>query len=686
MQIVDFLNANPIKYALTINPTIYTLCIENFWATVKVITVNGEVQLQALVDGKKIIIIESTVRRDLQLEDVKGVDCLPNATFFEQLALMSSKTTAWNEFSSTMASVIICLAIDQKFNFLKFIFESMVKNSDNVGKFLMYLRFRQVFLDKQLERVSNHNRIYVTPSHTKKIFGNMRRVEKGFSRRETPLFQTMVVQDQAEMGEGSTNPTDPHHIHTIIQPQKKQKPRKPKRKDTQIPQSSGPTEHVADEAVYKELDNSLVRAATTASNLEAEQDSGNIIKTRSKDIPNEVGSQGTTSGGGPKHQETMGDTISQTRFENVSKLSNDLLRARVNTLRRGKDSLKLNELMELCTNLQQRVIDLETTKTTQANKIASLKRRVKKLEQKKRSRTYGLKRLYKVGLIARVESSGDEERLGEDASKQGRINAIDVDEDLTLVNDQDNADMFDVNTLTGDEVLAKPEVAVKDVNLTVDEVSAATTTTTAIILNPRKGIVITKLGTSTTTTTISSQPSQAKVQDKGKGIMVEEPVKSMKKKDLVRLDEEIASKLQARFDEEERLTREKDEANVPLTEEWDDIQAKVKADYQLAQELQAQEQEELTDEEKARLFVQFLEQRRKHFASKRAEEKRNRPSTRAQQRNIITELVEESSKKVEIEMEENLKKAEAEVMEGSSKRAGTKLEQEVTKKQKVDDV
>ncbi|GKF52207.1 hypothetical protein Tco_0148674, partial [Tanacetum coccineum] len=130
-QIVDFLNANPIKYALTINPTIYTSCIKQFWATAKAKTVNGEVQLQALVDGKKIIITESIVRRDIQLEDAKGVDCLPNATIFEQLTLMgyakisqkltfykalfspqwkllihtilqclSSKTTAWNEFSS----------------------------------------------------------------------------------------------------------------------------------------------------------------------------------------------------------------------------------------------------------------------------------------------------------------------------------------------------------------------------------------------------------------------------------------------------------------------------------------------------------------------------------------------------------------------------------------------------------
>ncbi|GJX31989.1 hypothetical protein Tco_0241844 [Tanacetum coccineum] len=87
----------------------------------KVKTVNGEVQLQALVDGKKVIITESTVRRDLQLEDAKGVDCLPNATIFEQLTLMG-----------TMDSAINCLATNQKFNFTKYIFESMVKNLESM--------------------------------------------------------------------------------------------------------------------------------------------------------------------------------------------------------------------------------------------------------------------------------------------------------------------------------------------------------------------------------------------------------------------------------------------------------------------------------------------------------------------------------------------------------------------------
>ncbi|GKE61896.1 hypothetical protein Tco_1512263, partial [Tanacetum coccineum] len=104
---------------------------------------------------------------------------------------------------------------------------------------------------------------------------------------------------------------------------------------------------------------SWVTVWCTASSLEAEQDSGNITKTQSKATPNESSSLETTSSGGPRCQETMGDTIAQTRFENVSTQSYDPLLVRGNTLRSGKNSLKLIELMEFCTNLQQRVLGLE---------------------------------------------------------------------------------------------------------------------------------------------------------------------------------------------------------------------------------------------------------------------------------------------------------------------------------------
>ncbi|GJU98056.1 hypothetical protein Tco_1327327 [Tanacetum coccineum] len=87
-EIIDFMNANQIHYALTFNPTIYTSCIEQFWATAKAKMVNGESQLQALVDKKKVIITETSIRSDLHLEDAGGIDCLPTATIFEELEKM----------------------------------------------------------------------------------------------------------------------------------------------------------------------------------------------------------------------------------------------------------------------------------------------------------------------------------------------------------------------------------------------------------------------------------------------------------------------------------------------------------------------------------------------------------------------------------------------------------------------
>ncbi|GJU33912.1 hypothetical protein Tco_1182266 [Tanacetum coccineum] len=160
--IIDFLNASSIRYALTI---------------------------QALVDGKKVIVTETSVRRALQLKDAEGTECLPNAIIFVELKRTGAKTTAWNKYSSTIALAIICLATNQQFNFSKYIFDNM--------------RRKRLFL------------------------GDL----------SYPLFETMMVQAQEE-GEGSEMPTVPQHTPTINQPStsqppKKQKPRKTKKLNTE---------------------------------------------------------------------------------------------------------------------------------------------------------------------------------------------------------------------------------------------------------------------------------------------------------------------------------------------------------------------------------------------------------------------------------------------------------------------
>nr|GEV44251.1 hypothetical protein [Tanacetum cinerariifolium] len=170
--------------------------------TAKVKKVNGQKQIQALVDKQKVIITEDSIRRYLKFDDAEGTAYITNDIIFEELARMGARTTAWNKFSSTMASAIICLANNKKINFSKYIFDNMVKHLEGGVKFLMIPRFLQVFLDKQVEGMAKHKEIYVISSHNKKVFANMRRQGHGFSGNVTPLFETMMVNAQEDVGEG----------------------------------------------------------------------------------------------------------------------------------------------------------------------------------------------------------------------------------------------------------------------------------------------------------------------------------------------------------------------------------------------------------------------------------------------------------------------------------------------------
>ncbi|GJV27936.1 hypothetical protein Tco_1384384 [Tanacetum coccineum] len=176
------------------------------------------------------------------IEDSDGISTLPTAEIFKQLALMgyvttfdsltfqkghfshkwkflihtilhclSPKKTDWEQFSSNIATAIIFLATNRTFNFSNLIFKAMVKNLDSKTKFLMYPRFIQIFLNKHQRLVLAHKRTYHTHTLTQKLFSNMKRASNGYSGVNTPLFQTMLVQDQ---GEGSTISVVSHHTPT----------------------------------------------------------------------------------------------------------------------------------------------------------------------------------------------------------------------------------------------------------------------------------------------------------------------------------------------------------------------------------------------------------------------------------------------------------------------------------------
>ncbi|GJY88764.1 hypothetical protein Tco_0503392 [Tanacetum coccineum] len=116
-------------------------------------------------------------------------------------------------------------------------------------KFLMYQDL-VYFLDKQVEGMSKHKGVYVTPSHTKKVFANMKRPCKGFSRRVTPLFSTMMVQATEDMGADSATPIDSYTTPIITQPSSS-KPQKKKSRRKQR-KGSAPTDPTTEETTYEE--------------------------------------------------------------------------------------------------------------------------------------------------------------------------------------------------------------------------------------------------------------------------------------------------------------------------------------------------------------------------------------------------------------------------------------------------
>nr|GFB19176.1 hypothetical protein [Tanacetum cinerariifolium] len=106
---------------------------------------------------------------------------------------LSAKRTSWNEFSSAMASTLICLSSGQRFNFSKYIFENLVRNVDSSSKFYMYPRFIQLIIQSNIDDLSKHTNRYISHVLTQKVFANMQRVGKGFLGVDTPLFENMLA-------------------------------------------------------------------------------------------------------------------------------------------------------------------------------------------------------------------------------------------------------------------------------------------------------------------------------------------------------------------------------------------------------------------------------------------------------------------------------------------------------------
>nr|GEU57314.1 ribonuclease H-like domain-containing protein [Tanacetum cinerariifolium] len=348
--------------------------------------------------------------------NAKGASCLTNNEIFEGLARMCAKTTSWNEFSSTMASAIICLATNQKFNFSRYILLGLVKNIEVGVPFFMFPRFVQLIINHQLCDMTHHKDIFDTPSLTKKVFANMKM---------------------------------------------KHKPKKKHTREPEVP----PTESQAKHNVP---------------------------------LPS------------PSHD----------------------------PLPSGEDSLKLKELMDLCTNLSNKVLDLESEvidiKSTYTAKIEKLESRVERLEEENRV-------LNKLKGVHSIVDSDEPVMEKEESSKQERKIA-DIDADVKINLEKVQAEVYNLDLDHQEKVLSMLDVNNEE---PADTLITAAEATKMIVKVPkprkRRGVII--QDPKETTTTVTVQP-KVQAKDKGKVILFEEP-KPLKRQVQIDLDEKVARQLEA---------------------------------------------------------------------------------------------------------------------------------------------
>ncbi|GJY53065.1 putative ribonuclease H-like domain-containing protein [Tanacetum coccineum] len=584
--------------------------IENqFWSTAKTKIVNNETQIHAKVDGKTIVISESSVRSNLHFNDEDGVTSLTNSEILENLALMgyeivsdkltfqkaffspqwkylihtilhclSSKSTAWNEFSTNIASAVICLANNQKFNFSKLIFD----------------------------------------------------VE----------------------GEGSGQPSEPQTSPS-----------------TTPPSQEGQVSIVGDEAVHKELGDRVERAATTAASLDAEQDSGGsprcqkaiggtIDQTRSERVPTSSYDSPLLGGNTPGSDEERLEQHELT--DNIPPTPHDSPLLGGHTPGSDEGRLKQDKLTDIVTALSQKVegleSDLNKTKKLYATGFKKLINRVKSLEDELKFQKSKSKRRR----LTLVTSEDEEDLIAEDPSKQRRslIEEMDLDAGISLVPPHVEVQgRYRQNLETqegfgdGQEVSTAAQVSTastfvrllsspKEMNILVAEILIPCKDTYGDQKEQQKDREWLK-GESVLGSFLSEwddvlarvAADEDFVQQLQAGITLVTPTHSQEDQPEDQLGVLSAAKVLADAARVQTYTRRRRTVSVAGAS----MLVSTTADEDFVQQLQ--EGEKCSEEDLPMKLVELVNQRKKFFAQQRAEAKRNKPITPAQQKNYMSNYI-----------------------------------------------
>ncbi|GJX10589.1 hypothetical protein Tco_0200448 [Tanacetum coccineum] len=620
-EIMDFLTNSSIHFALTVSPIVLTLVVEQFWTFAKSRTVNNISYIDAIVARKPVTISEASIRSDLLFDDADGIDTLNNQAIFDTIQLMgcerdlniltfnkalfspqwkflfhtmnyciSFKSTSWDQIPTNIATTVICLATNQKYNFSKFIFNGMMRHLDASKKFVTYPRFLQIFSKSQLRDVSVPMDYFPVLTLTKKVLSFMVKKGKNFSGNVTPLFNSMLVQPR----EGEDQPES--------QPDPSPRPSSPNHIPDSNPEGSG-----GNHGGQSSSDRSL-SGNEDGLTLQSIYDLYIYFK---KDMEKPKKRRSASKQGRKAVKSSKGAPSVQTNTD-WDALDTDL------------DETS-NEAMDYTLSQDEGKIDskVEEPKTSSKTEELHLSDDTLVVEDKGSAEKGGSTKRTKVSTDSFVEGTAEIKDQVSGESDTSTVPTMTSTPTPTVFGDDETIAQVLV-TMSQNKVKQKEkEKGVELKNVEDIERPRPTSTRSLLTLKPLPKI----------------DPKA-----KGKGMIEEEDesdtesediTEAEKKFNMLANDEEMARKVQEEWEAEEEKKRlaEEEATKAAFTNEYDFIQARLNADKILAEKLQEEEREKFTIKERAKLLHDTIVAQRRFLAQQRSEVIRNSLPSRTQLRN-----------------------------------------------------
>ncbi|GJS05640.1 putative ribonuclease H-like domain-containing protein [Tanacetum coccineum] len=669
-DVIDFLTGCCVNYALLVSPDV----IQQFWSTAKVCMINDVAHIAAKVAGQKILVSEASVRTDLLFHDEDGTNCFDNQVIWDTLRdigyegsltllsfskplfspqwkylvhtllhSLSSKSSSWDQFGTNIASALVGLATNQKFNFSKLIFDGMLRNLKDSKPFLMYPRFIQLFLNKQLEGITKPQNFLPTVVLPSKVFTFMSKSSPKFSGKLTPLTPHMLEVTNAVRAE--------HSLHT---------------EELDIPTSS----HHSDDSSAGEKEES-------SSPVTSERPTSPNDYTPTDEVQTSGGDEGTLD---------------------LYGLTREVLRLKKQNTKQAAQILRLKTKIKILVK-QVKPLIAEYRSFVKTNATLSKKKKLKKAHKKKSSSfKQGRKKVLDESTgLNEVDGNSGDSQVNEGTAEvfEGTAEVFEGTEEVYEGTEEvyEGTEEVHEGTAQVQESTAKVHESTAEVNEGTAEVNEGTA---EVIEGTAKVNEGTDEGNeSTTGANLRTEPSMKEVEDeagpstfqdesdefiqddtliadllvnisknrrgagitipgnipeqerpksptlildpkdKGKGIMKEEPKK--KKLTLQQLraaetanDEEFARRVTAEWEEEEERKR-----LVGLER----LQAELEDNEMIAAEVQRTERENFTEEQKAKFLVETIAAQRRFRAEQQAALRRSKPPTIPQLRNQMMKYI-----------------------------------------------